>query len=343
MAFYFCLPEVFEMLKEKILDVLEENEGTLVTGGCLARRFGVSRAAVWKVMKNLKEDGYRIESIKNSGYKLLEYGDMLSERKIRRDLTAHILGNKIELLKMVDSTNACLKRADLDALQEGYVLIADGQSEGRGRRNKPFFSLKGEGVYMSVLLKPDMDLNDVHFITICAALAVCEAVESVCGISAGIKWVNDIYCSGKKLCGILSEGAVSMEMQTMNYIVVGVGINTGKLSAELQDTATSLFRLTGRNNIRNVLVAKFLNGMERLYLDLTRRNRKKELLEEYRNRQFILGKKLEINSSGDVFMAWAKSIDEEGCLVVEDDRGRIRHLRSEEVSVYPSVQDFDRF
>ena len=329
------------MLRERILQALEENMGALVSGGCLAERFGVSRAAVWKVMKALKEEGYPVDSVKNSGYRLSGHGNMLSEKMIRRDLTAKVLGNTIELLKVTDSTNTRLKRTDPGAVREGRVVIADGQSEGRGRKNRPFFSPQGEGVYMSVLLKPDIALGDAHFITICAVLAVCGAIERVCGISPEIKWVNDVYCSGRKLCGILSEGAVSMEMQAMDSVVVGIGLNTGEIPDGLEATATSLSRLTGRRNLRNPLVAEILNGMEKLYFDLTRRNRKKALLEEYRSRQFILGEKVEVVGPQGAFTAWARNIDEEGCLVVEDDSGHTRHLRSEEVSLGPWVRECD--
>lgn len=321
------------MLKEEVLRALEERPGERVTGGDLARRLNVSRTAVWKAVNALKREGISISSARNSGYRFEGHNNVLADRGIRKALRTRLLGNRIELLKTVDSTSSYLKKLDPATLQEGFVVVADGQTAGRGRRGRPFRSPGGEGVYMSVLLKPDLPLADIRFLTIGAALAVCSAVEKTCGVSPQVKWVNDIYCRGRKLCGILTEGSVSAELQTMNHVVVGIGINTGILDREVGDLAISLRELTDAGDIRNLLIAEVLNAMEIVYTALTADGRRQELLEAYREKLFVIGQEVEVAAPGENYPAVAVGLDETGGLMVRDGSGRIRHLCSEEISV----------
>ncbi|MDR3264760.1 MAG: biotin--[acetyl-CoA-carboxylase] ligase [Synergistaceae bacterium] len=321
------------MSKDELLSMLENRggDGKIVTGGELARALGVSRVAVWKAINALKEDGYAIESVKTRGYRFLSRNDVLSEASIRSGLKTRFLGGRIEVLKTVDSTNAHMKRMDLSATDEGLVVVADGQTAGRGRKNRPFYSRPGEGLYMSLLLKPDIPPDETRFLTICAGLAVCGTLESVCGLNPRIKWVNDVYCDEKKLCGILTEGAISVEQQRMSHVVVGIGVNTGTVEEEVRDIATSVQQLAGRRPDRGELAAEILNRMESLCLDLAD-GRKKKLLDEYRSRQLVIGRTVEVLTGTETFRALAVSIDDEGALIVENETGRIR-LSSEEVSL----------
>ncbi len=322
------------MLRDDVLSLLEEADGGLVTGGELARRLSVSRVAVWKAVNSLKESGYGIESIEKRGYRLLSTNDILSEPSIRKRLRTRFLGNRIEVLKTVDSTNTYMKSKDLSAIPEGLVVIADGQTGGRGRRSRPFLSSPGEGLYLSLMLKPDLSPADTRFLTICAGLAVCRTLEA-CGVEARVKWVNDVYCGGLKICGILTEGAVSLEQQTMSHVVIGIGINTGAIPEELAAIATSVERLTGKRPDRNALAAELLQHMESLCLDLTARGLKSELLDEYRSRQFIFGRTVDVLTpgTGESFRAVPTDIDDEGALIVRTDAGELLHLCSEEVSL----------
>jgi BirA family biotin operon repressor/biotin-[acetyl-CoA-carboxylase] ligase len=320
-----------DMSKDEVLALLERRPGDVVTGEDLARELGVSRTAVWKAINALRGRGYSVESISRRGYRFLSHNDVLSDGAIRGKLKTRFLGRRIEVLNSVDSTNACMKRKDLNAAEEGLVIIANGQTEGRGRKNRPFSSSPGEGIYMSLLLKPDIAPEATRFLTICAGLAVCEALEAVCRVLPRIKWVNDVYCDDKKLCGILTEGAISVEQQRMSYVVVGVGINTGAVPGELRDTATSVLRLTGRKPDRCALTAEFLNRMEPLVLDLVE-GRKAKLLDGYRDRQLVIGRTVEVITETETFYARAAEIDDEGALIVENEAGRQR-LGSEEVSL----------
>ena len=323
------------MLKDEVLSALDAADGAVVTGGELGERFSVSRAAIWKAINALKENGYTIESIEKRGYRLISTNDILSELSIRKRLHTRFLGNRIEILKTVDSTNTYMKARDLPSMAEGFTVIADGQTGGRGRRNRGFSSLPGEGLYISLLLKPDIPPADTRFLTICAALAVSRALKTACGVESQVKWVNDVYCEGLKICGILTEGAVSVEQQTMTYVVIGMGINTGTLPEEIQGIATSVQRLTGKKPDRSVLAAELLSHMETIYLDLTAHNRKQALLDEYRERQFIFGRTVDIVTPGTgfTFRAVPTEIDDDGALVVRNEAGEILHLCSEEVSL----------
>lgn len=318
------------MLQQKVLALLEQRRGELITGGEIARRLGVSRTAVWKAVNRLREDGSEIESVRNSGYRLLDSSDGLSEPAIRAGLTARSMGGQIELRKAIPSTNQYLKAQDTAVLPEGYTVIADEQTGGRGRMGRPFYSPARQGLYLSVLLKPTIALNETPFLTICAAVAVCNALETVCGIDAGIKWVNDIFCGGKKLCGILTEAFVSAEMQAVDYAIVGIGINTGDVAPEVAELATSVLAVTGQRGIRNRLAAEVLNQLDLMYIDFAN-GHKSTILAAYTGRLFILGKPVQVVQGSQTYPAVAEGLDENGALLVRRPDGTLQALRSGEI------------
>lgn len=319
------------MLNEQVLYILEQNRGKLVTGGEIAKRLDVSRTAIWKTVAALREDGNAIESAPNKGYRLAEESDGLSGQVMGELLTTRMLGRSLELLKTVDSTNLYLRARDISALPEGHVVIADEQTGGRGRLGRTFYSPPHSGIYMSCLLKPPVPLAEAPFLTICAAVAVCRAVESVCGMRVGIKWVNDIFHDGKKLCGILTEAAVSAEMRQVDYAVVGIGVNTGDIAPEVEDVATSIYRATGLRGIRNRLAAGILNRLEEVYLDYVLHGKKSEILAAYEEKLFILGKRVRVMGSGDGYEAAVLGVDDSGALVVKNMSGDILHVASGEI------------
>jgi BirA family biotin operon repressor/biotin-[acetyl-CoA-carboxylase] ligase len=269
------------MLKEQVLSYLENQKGELLTGGELSRRLDVSRTAVWKAVGALREDGNIIESVPKRGYRLTRQSDGISTEAISKNLSTKAFGRSIELLKTVPSTNQYLKSADTDALPHGHVVIADEQTVGRGRQSKPFLSPAGQGLYLSVLLKPDVAPQEAPFLTLCAAVAVSDAIDAVFGIITRVKWVNDIFCGGKKLCGILTQAQSCAEQNTMDYVVVGIGVNTGKISGELRDIATSTLEASGIAGRRSELAAALLNNLESRYIDFTQNGGKERIRAEY--------------------------------------------------------------
>ena len=318
------------MLKEDVIDILEQHKGNVVTGGRLAGALGVSRSAVWKAVHLLRDEGHDIESIPNKGYSLSTADDTLNENTIRKNLNTSFVGQKMIVLPTVHSTNQYLKELDAETTDNGFVVIADGQTNGRGRRGRAFASPKGEGIYLSVHLKLEGTRQDVRFVTICAAVAVSKAIEHTCGIDADIKWVNDIFYNGKKVCGILTEAVLSGELGELN-VLLGIGVNTGIVPPGLGDIATSVWEATGMRGIRNRLVAEVLNQFEAAYLDCIARDRWRDVVAHYRSKLFILGKRVLVTDMARQYEAIVQDVDDAGALVVKDDAGNVRHVASGEI------------
>ena len=323
------------MLCEQVLALLEQNRGRIVTGGEIARQLKVSRTAVWKTVAALREKGHEIESAQSSGYRLNHESDGLDLKAIGYGLTTEKLGRSMELLKSVDSTNTYLKRKDISSLPDGHAVIADGQTGGRGRKGRTFCSPKGNGVYISCLLKPQIPLSETAFLTICAAVAVCRAVNDVCGIKAEVKWVNDIYLDGKKLCGILTEAGVNAEMQCVDYAVVGIGVNTGDIPPEIEHIATSVYEASGVKGIRNRLAAGILNHFEQVYLGFIQDGKKQEILDEYTRRLFIIGKTVKVEDTSGGYEAEVLGVDDMGRLLVKRPDGQTDALNAGDISIMP--------
>lgn len=319
------------MLQDELLGILTENRGQLVTGGELSRRLGVSRTAVWKAIHALQEDGNEIETVPNSGYRISENSDGLSLSAIQSMLGTNCFGRSMKLLKSVDSTNTYIKSAFSAGMAEGYTVIAKEQTGGRGRLGRSFHSPRDEGLYLSVLIKPTIQITKLPFLTICAAVAVCRALEESCGIDAEIKWVNDIFVGGKKLSGILTEASFCAELQSVEYAVVGVGVNMAGVPEQVADIATSVYDHTSARGLRCRLAAGILNQMERLYIDYTQNAAQDRILSEYTQRIFIVGRQVGIENLGKRFDATVLGIDDDGALIIEDAAGQVHHISSGEV------------
>lgn len=254
------------MKRSELLNLLRE--GGYVSGPELARRFGVSRAAVSKAMAGLKKEGYAITSTPNKGYLLTEETRRISASGIRAALGDHPWAPRIHVMAMVDSTNTYLKNAAIAGAPHGTVAVADWQTGGRGRMGRSFSSPPGTGVYLSVLLRPACPAAELMTLTAQAAVAARRAVIAACGASPGIKWVNDLVLGGKKICGILTELSLEAESGLVNWAVVGVGINCNRTPAEfpeeLREVAGSLLTQTGRRVDRTLLTAELIKALSEL-------------------------------------------------------------------------------
>ena len=229
-------------IKNEIALMLEQSRGTAVSGQELADRLGVSRAAVWKAVKQLQDEGYSISAGTNRGYMLESGSDVLTAEGIRLHLTEKYRGIPVEVFRSASSTNTEAKAAALRGMPHGTLIAANEQTAGRGRFGKPFYSPANTGLYMSVLLKPQKPLSDCMGITMAAACAIIDSLESVCGVHAGIKWVNDIFCSGRKVSGILTEAMSDFESGMAESVIVGIGVNisTEKFPEEISGIAGSV-------------------------------------------------------------------------------------------------------
>ena len=321
------------MLKDEVLNILERKKGTVVTGGQMANSLKVSRTAVWKAISVLQEEGNQIISVPNVGYKLLNTDDSLSEWAIRQKLETSFVGQQMKILPVVNSTNQYLKELDSAKVANGFVAIANEQEQGRGRRSRSFVSEKGDGIYLSILLKFDGRQKDIRLLTICTAVAVSKAIEKVCQIEAQIKWVNDVFCNGKKICGILTEATLSAELQELDSVIVGIGINTGEVPGEIKEIATSIKEETNKQGLRNELIAKVLNQFEEIYLDYTKRDKQQDIIDYYESKLFIKGQQVWVVNGEEEELATVMGIDKDGSLIVENDNGDIRHLITGEIKL----------
>lgn len=320
--------------KGKLLALLEEKKGEFISGEAIAGKLSISRTAVWKAVKSLRADGYRIEAVQNRGYSLDINSDILSVQGIEKYLGKDCRNLKLNVYQCVTSTNALLRDLANSGAEEGYVIVSSEQTMGRGRLGRKFYSPSDTGVYMSILLRPrNISPEKATGITTMAAVAACEAIEKTSGISAGIKWVNDIYIEGKKVSGILSEAVLDLENGCLDYVVLGIGINVyppeGGFPEDIKNIAGAVFSQHQRDG-KNRLAAEFLNSFMDIYYNDT-----SDYSDRYRSRSLAIGREIKIISSADDNVKFAKAIDvdSECRLVVQYPDGRIDKLSSGEISI----------
>ena len=320
-------------VKEQVQKLLEENRDKSLSGQEIADRLGVTRAAVWKAVNALKKEGYQIEAANNRGYVLAQESDVLSESGIRMELEERYRDSDIHVYKEIDSTNQEVKRRAIDGAPERMAILAEQQSAGKGRKGRGFYSPAGTGIYMSVLFRPTAEQSkDVVLITTAASVAVCRAIRTVLGEEPEIKWVNDVYFRGKKVCGILTEAVSDFESGHIGTVVVGIGINyrvpDDGFPEEIQDIAGAV---CGEDRMvpRNTLVAAILNELYSLYEGLSERT----FIEDYRKLSNVIGKKVRFTSGESWVEAKALDVDQDGGLVVELENGETQVLRTGEITL----------
>lgn len=320
-------------VKDFVLNQLEKNRGVPLSGEALAKAFSVSRAAVWKAIHALQADGYHIEAVPNQGYTLCADNDLLSAQGILPFLKEDLKMREIRVYPCVASTNQEAKKMALDGAAQGSAVLAEEQSAGRGRMGRSFFSPRGSGLYISVILRPQTDASNAVLITTAAAVAVCRAIEFVTKKQPQIKWVNDLYLGGKKICGILTEAVTNFETGVIESVVVGIGVNfkgrPEQLPEELRQKAGFLFAEEAPDATRNRLAAEIINQLCTLCDTLETR----EFLTEYRRRSMILGEKIRFLRNSVWAEAEAIDIDENGGLIIERAGGTHETLSSGEVSI----------
>ena len=318
-------------MKTQILTMLRETEG-YVSGQDICEKCGVSRTAVWKVMNQLKEAGYEIEAVQNKGYRLTYVPDVISIHELKSRRKTSWIGEEIVYLDHVDSTNTRIKNLAEEGYPNGTLVVADRQEAGRGRRGRTWESPAGNSIYMSLLLKPEVNPNNASMITLVAALALSKAITEVCNVPASIKWPNDIVVNGKKVCGILTE--MSAQFDYVNYIVVGVGINvhTPEFSEELSHMATSLWLETGKHFNRSELIEAVWEAFEHYYEIYLETEDSRNLVKEYNAHLVNMHQMVKVLDPKDPFDGRAMGITPKGELIVDTWESR-KLVSSGEVSV----------
>lgn len=316
-------------VKEKLLGLLENNRGEYLSGESIAKQLQVTRAAVWKAINVLRKDGFIIDVHTKKGYALTSENDKLTQAGIMQ----HLHSNSpfiIDLHNNVTSTNTLMR--DYTHQNEGFVIAANAQTEGKGRLGRNFQSPADSGVYFSILLKPTFPSEKSTFITTMAAVAVCKAIEELTMQTPKIKWVNDIFVNGKKVCGILTQASFSLENNGLEYAVLGIGINTylplGGFSSELADIAGAVLAKP-EGNFKNRLLASVLNQFWLLYSE---KNFDK-ISCDYKTYSLVIGKNITILRPNEQRDAVAIDIDNDCKLLVEYTNGQRELLSSNEISI----------
>ncbi|MEI0842713.1 biotin--[acetyl-CoA-carboxylase] ligase [Brachyspira pilosicoli] len=320
-------------IKENIISILESNKGLFISGEKIANDLKVSRTAIWKAIKSLKNDGYNIHSVSNKGYALSKETDILSSKVIKNNMLKYADKFNFIIHKTVASTNIIARELAINGAESGTVVIAEEQTSGYGRNGKSFFSPYGTGIYMSIILnlKKEKKIFNSSFITTAAAMAVSKSIEEISNENTQIKWVNDVFINGKKVCGILTEGAFSFEDGKLDYAVIGIGVNVNfpkdGFPKELNNIAASINSKNNANSntksdIRNILVAKILENLYDYYFNDV------NFYEEYKKRSFLIGKKVSININNKEHIVKVLDIDKTFALVAKFQDGKIERIVS---------------
>ena len=316
----------------RILELLRRQEGFL-SGEDIGRELSITRAAVWKGIKKLREEGYEIEAVTNRGYRLTNPETMYNKRELEQGLKTKTMGQSIYFYEETDTTNNRARELALEGAPEGTLVVAEKQTAGRGRRGKVWESPLGTGIWMSLVLRPQIMPAEASVLTILCGLATAEAIKAETGLSAGIKWPNDILINGKKAVGILTE--MDCEMSEVHFVIPGIGINvnTASFPPEIADIATSLYLECGKTVSRRRLVHKVLERLEEHYETFLRTGSFTAMLEDYRKHCITLGKEVHVLGR-EPFFAEALDITPEGELLVRRaDNGKEEVVFSGEVSI----------
>lgn len=324
---------------DDVLRILEAHRGEAVSGEGIAAELGLSRAAVWKAVTALRAMGFGIEAASNRGYALVSDGNRLHPETLRRCLrTREALDIRV-YDRVEGSTNDLARREAASGAPEGSCVIADTQSGGKGRQGRAFLSPPGTGVYMSLLLRPKLPAEQAVAVTTAAAVAVCRAIEDLGGGPAEIKWVNDVWVRGKKVCGILTEAAVDMEGGGLEYAVLGIGVNlfppTGGFPGDLADIAGAVFPGKGEDDERSRLAAAVLDRFFPLYRALPG----KDWLPEYRSRSLLTGREVRFLQGGAERRGRVLGVDDDARLLLRLPEGGETALSSGEVQLIRPLEE----
>ena len=319
-------------MKEEILRLLRSADG-YISGQELCNRFGVSRTAVWKAINQLKEAGYEIEAQQNKGYRLMAAPDLMTEAEIKSLMHTDWVAKEVLYFDTIDSTNTKAQELAEKGYPSGTLVVADKQESGKGRRGRSWVSPSGTGIFMTLMIKPDINPNNASMLTLVAALAVAKAITSVTGEEALIKWPNDIVVNGKKVCGILTE--MNAQFDYINHIVVGIGINVHNESfpEEISQMASSLtIEAGGKRFHRAQIIAETMAYFEQYYDTFLKTQDLSALVREYDKLLVNRNKSVRVLDPKEPFDGKAMGITPKGELIVDTWESR-KLVSSGEVSV----------
>ena len=321
-----------ENKKAEVLRLLRESTD-YISGQELCEKFSVSRTAVWKIMKQLKEEGYEIEAVQNRGYRLLTVPDILSKSEIESRLDGGWIGTRVYFAEEVDSTNTWGKRLAEEGAPHGTLIVADEQTQGRGRRGRSWKSLKGTNISMTLILRPDLEPSRASMLTIVMGLSVAQGLKELLELPIEIKWPNDAVLNGHKLCGILTE--MSAQIDYINYVVVGTGINVNlpEIPEDLKEIATSLLIETGHTVNRAEVIGAVMRAFARNYESFIETGDLSGLRDAYNEILANRDRQVRVLDPKDPYEGVALGINPRGELLVRKEDGSVSEVYAGEVSV----------
>ncbi len=306
------------MLDDKILNYFKKHEEAYVSGEELSHELEISRAAVWKHIENLREEGYDIEAFPHLGYRLISIPDRLTEVELKWKLKTDIIARKIYSYKETSSTNDVAYNLAMHEEKEGAIVIAESQTAGRGRMGRKWASPKAKGAYLSVILKPDILPKEVSSITLFAALSVAKTIRELSNLTAFIKWPNDVLVNNQKVCGVLTE--MNAETDKINFVIIGIGVNINAKKELLPKGATSIMEESGAELSRVEVVRSIFKNLDKYY-KLFNSGQRNEIIREYKELSNFLGVRVQVTYHDTKIEGYAVDIDKDGALILRMDSG----------------------
>lgn len=321
-------------IRQKLLEAFSEAKGDYVSGQKISDVLGCSRTAVWKHIEELRKDGYELEAVRKKGYRIIDMPDKISANEIQLGLETETLGRVIYDYESVKSTQTIAQQLAAEGAVEGTIVVSEEQVGGRGRMARVWHSPKQTGIWMSLILRPKIPMQQTPQLTLLAAVAIVQAIEEVTGLSPAIKWPNDILINGKKVVGILTE--LQAEADQVHSVIIGMGINVNQdkehFPEHLQAIATSLKIEKGEHIVRAKIIQKVLYHFEKLYRQYLVHGFKpiKLLWESY---SISLNKNITARTLAGTIHGRAIGISDEGVLLLETDEGKVEYIYSADIDI----------
>jgi BirA family transcriptional regulator, biotin operon repressor / biotin---[acetyl-CoA-carboxylase] ligase len=319
-------------IRKRLLEVFSNANGEFISGQKISEQLGCSRTAVWKHIEDLRNEGYELEAVRKLGYRIITKPDKISGNEIQLGLETEFLGRNIHFEESLTSTQKIAHRLSYDGVAEGTLVVAEEQTTGRGRLDRAWYSPKHTGIWMSMILRPQIPPSQAPQLTLLAAVGVVQAIQEVTGLEPDIKWPNDILINQKKIVGILTE--LQAETDRINSVIIGIGINVNQelnhFPESLHSIASSLAIEKGEKIDRAKLVQVILFKIEKLYKEYLQHGFKvvKLLWESYAT---SIGKRIVARTLSGSIEGKAIGINDEGVLLLEDASGKLHHIYSADI------------
>jgi len=316
-------------IRKKLIDAFQKANGGYVSGQVLAKAIGCSRTAVWKHIEDLRKEGFKLEAVQKKGYRLIHTPSVLTEEEILLGLETEKIGRSIFMYDSIPSTQKIAQEL-APTVEEGTIVIAEEQTLGRGRLDRQWYSPKGTGVWMTLVIKPNIPIQQAPQLTLLTAVAVVQAIEAISGLLPTIKWPNDILLNGKKVCGILTEMEADSDRIQNIFIGTGVNVNEKNFPNELRNKATSIAIETNKEMNRAEYIQQYCLAFEKLYHLYLQQGFKpiKILWESYSN---SIGKSIVARTINKEFYGVAEGITDDGVLMLREQNGTIRYIYSADI------------